>query len=91
MVLIRVLLEVYNVVIGIYKNLVMVFGEVVFVVGIVFYVMNGLCIIVVDFWLKGVKYQCQLFWGVLLVWGIIMVGFVFCYLMFVFVGFGGGY
>ncbi|MGV2902369.1 succinate dehydrogenase, cytochrome b556 subunit, partial [Microbacterium sp. AGC62] len=89
--LIRVSPEAYNAVIGTYKNPIMAFGEVVLVAGIVFHAMNGLRIIAVDFWSKGAKYQRQLFWGVLLVWGIIMAGFVPRHLMLAFAGFGGGH
>jgi len=89
--LIRVSPAAYDAVIGTYKQPIMALGEVVLVAGIVFHAMNGLRIIAVDFWSKGAKYQRQLFWGVLLVWGIIMAGFVPRHLMLAFAGFGGGH
>ena len=67
--LIRVSPEAYNAVIGTYKNEIMALGEVVLVAAIVFHAMNGLRIILIDFWSKGARLQRQLFWGVLAVLG----------------------
>ncbi|MES2866818.1 MULTISPECIES: succinate dehydrogenase, cytochrome b556 subunit [Microbacterium] len=73
--LIRVSPEAYNAVIGTYKNPVMAIGEVVLVAAIVFHAMNGLRIILIDFWSKGARFQRQLFWGVVAVWVVLMAGF----------------
>jgi len=89
--LIRVSPEAYDAVIGTYKNPIMAFGEVVLVAGIAFHAMNGLRIILVDFWSKGAKYQRQLFWIVMGVWLVIMAGFVPRHLALAFAGFGGGH
>ena len=85
--LIRVSPEAYDAVIGTYKNPIMAIGEVVLVAGIVYHAMNGLRIILVDFWKKGARFQRQLFWGVLAVWVVLMAGFVPRHLMN---AFGGG-
>ena len=89
--LIRVSPEAYDAVIGTYKNPIMAFGEVVLVAGIVYHAMNGLRIILVDFWSKGAKYQRQLFWVVIGVWVVLMAGFVPRHLALAFAGFGGGH
>ena len=89
--LIRVSPEAYNAVIGTYKNPVMALGEVVLVGAIVFHAMNGLRIILVDFWSKGARYQRQMFWGVIAVWVVLMAGFTGRHLSLAFAGFGGGH
>lgn len=73
--LIRVSPEAYNVVIATYKNPLMGLGEVALVGAVVFHALNGLRIIAVDFWSKGPKYQRGMFWAVVVVWAILMIGF----------------
>ena len=87
--LIRVSPEAYNAVIGTYKNPIMALGEVVLVAGIVFHAINGLRIILVDFWSKGAQYQRQLFWIVIGVWLVTMLAFTPRHLMNVFADLGG--
>ena len=55
--LVRVSPEAYNAVIGTYKTPIVGLGEVGLVAAIVFHALNGLRIILVDFWAKGPKYQ----------------------------------
>lgn len=74
--LIRVSPEAYNAVIGTYKNPLMGLGEVGLVGAIIFHALNGLRIILIDFWGKGVKYQRLMFWIVVGVWAVLMAGFV---------------
>ena len=85
--LIRVSPEAYDAVIGTYKNPIMAIGEVVLVMAIVFHAINGLRIILIDFWKKGAQYQRYLFWGVIAVWVILMAGFIPRHLIN---AFGGG-
>jgi succinate dehydrogenase / fumarate reductase cytochrome b subunit len=84
--LIRVSPEAYDAVLGTYKNPIMGLGEVVLVGAIAYHAFNGLRIIVVDFWSKGARYHRQLFWGVLGLWVITMLGFAPRHLMNVFGG-----
>ncbi|AAT88445.1 succinate dehydrogenase [Leifsonia xyli subsp. xyli] len=74
--LIRVSPEAYNAVIGTYKNPIMGLGEIALVAAIVFHALNGLRIILIDFWSKGVTYQKAMFWTVIALWVILMAGFV---------------
>ncbi|MDY0830306.1 succinate dehydrogenase, cytochrome b556 subunit [Microbacterium sp. BG28] len=89
--LIRVSPEAYDAVIGTYKNPVMGIGEVVLVAAIAYHAYNGLRIIVVDFWSKGARYQRQLWWIVLGLWAVTMLGFAPRHLMNVFAATGGGH
>ncbi len=86
--LIRVSPEAYDIVLSAYKNPLMGIGEVVLVAGIVFHAMNGLRIILVDFWSKGARYHRQLFWGVIGIWAVLMAGFIPRHLINVFSGGG---
>ncbi|MFT4307081.1 MAG: succinate dehydrogenase, cytochrome b556 subunit [Microbacterium sp.] len=74
--LIRVSPEAYDAVIGTYKNPVMGIGEIALVGAIAYHAFNGLRIILVDFWSKGARYQRQLWWIVLGLWLVTMLGFV---------------
>ena len=82
--LIRVSPEAYNAVIGTYKNPIMGFGEMALVAAIIFHAFNGIRIILIDFWSKGVKYQKVMFWIVIGLWVVLMAGFVPVQLMHIF-------
>ena len=66
----------YNAVIGTYKNPIMGLGETALVMAIAFHALNGLRIILIDFWSKGAKYQRAMIWIVIVLWVILMAGFV---------------
>ena len=74
--LVRLSPEAYNAVVSTYNNPIMGLGELVLVGAIIFHALNGLRIILVDFWSKGVKYQRYMFWAVIGVWVVLMAGFV---------------
>lgn len=82
--LIRVSPEAYNAVIGTYKTPVMGLGEVALVGAIAFHALNGLRVILVDYWSKGTKYQRVMFWIVIALWVVVMLGFTPRHLMNVF-------
>ena len=82
--LIRVSPEAYNAVMGTYKNPIMGLGETALVGAIAFHALNGLRIILVDYWSKGTKYQRALFWIVIALWVVVMLGFAPRHLMNVF-------
>lgn len=73
--LVRVSPEAYNAVIGTYQTPLIGLGEVGLVGAVVFHALNGLRIILIDFWSKGTKYQRAMFITVLVVWFIIMIAF----------------
>lgn len=74
--LIRVSPEAYNAVIGTYKNPIMGLGECALVAAVVFHGFNGIRIMLIDFWSKGAKYQRVMFWIVIVLWVVLMAGFV---------------
>jgi succinate dehydrogenase / fumarate reductase cytochrome b subunit len=82
--LIRVSPEAYNAVISTYQTPIMGLGEVGLVGAIAFHALNGLRIILVDYWSKGTKYQRAMFWIVIALWIIVMLGFTPRHLMNVF-------
>ena len=84
--LVRVSPEAYNAVIGAYKTPIMGLGEVALVGAIGFHALNGLRIILIDFWGVGTRHQKAMFYAVLVVWLVLMIGFTPRHLMNVFGG-----
>lgn len=84
--LVRVSPEAYNAVINQYKTPIMGLGELGLVVAIGFHALNGLRIILIDFWSVGPKYHKLMFVVVILLWVVLLVGFTPRHLMNVFGG-----
>nr|WP_235861617.1 succinate dehydrogenase, cytochrome b556 subunit [Tersicoccus phoenicis] len=84
--LVRVSPDAYNAVIAQYKNPVMALGEAGLVGAIVFHALNGLRIILIDFWKQGTKYQRQMLWSVVVGWFVIMIPFLVRHLSLAFGG-----
>ena len=82
--LVRISPEAYDAVIGTYKNPVMGLGETGLVAAILFHALNGLRIILIDFWSAGTKHQRVIFWVVIGLWAVLMLGFAPRHLMNVF-------
>ena len=82
--LVRVSPESYNAVIGTYKNPVMGLGEAGLVAAIVYHALNGVRIMLIDFWSQGVKHQKTMFWIVLGLFVVLMAGFLPVHLSHVF-------
>jgi succinate dehydrogenase / fumarate reductase cytochrome b subunit len=73
--MVRVAPGAYNAVIDTYKNPIMGLGETALVAAIVFHAFNGIRIILIDLWSKGAKYQRVMFWIVIGLWVVTMLGF----------------
>ena len=82
--LVRVSPEAYNAVINSYKTPIMGLAELGLVGAIGFHALNGLRIILIDFWSVGPKYHKLMFVIVLLILAVLMVGFAPRHLMNVF-------
>ncbi len=85
--LVRVSPEAYNAVINTYKTPIMGLGEIALVAAIGLHALNGLRIILIDFWSVGTKHQKLMFYVVIGLWIVLLVGFVPRHLINIF---GGG-
>lgn len=71
--LVRVSPEAYNQVVETYKTPIIGLMELGLVAAVLFHALNGLRVILVDFWWQGPRYQRQMLWGVAAIWLIVMV------------------
>ena len=86
--MVRVSPEAYNTAVETYKNPVVGLMEVGLVAAVLFHALNGIRVILVDFWANGPRFQKQMTYGVLGLWFVLMVPFVIRHLSNVF---GGGH
>lgn len=84
--LLRLSPEAYNAVIGAYKTPIMGIGELGLVAAIGYHALNGVRVILVDFWSVGTKHQKLMFWLVIILWFVLLLGFAPRHLMNVFGG-----
>jgi succinate dehydrogenase / fumarate reductase cytochrome b subunit len=82
--LVRLSPEAYNAVVATYKTPLVGLGELGLVAAILYHAFNGLRVILIDFWRKGVKYQNVMFWVVIALTVIVLAGFAPRHLMHVF-------
>jgi succinate dehydrogenase / fumarate reductase, cytochrome b subunit len=82
--LVRVSPEAYNVVIATYKTPIIGLAELGLVAAILFHALNGVRVILIDFWSKGAKYQNVMFWVVVAIALIVFIAFTPRHLMNVF-------
>ncbi|ARJ06044.1 succinate dehydrogenase, cytochrome b556 subunit [Cnuibacter physcomitrellae] len=73
--MVRIAPGAYDAVISTYKNPIMGLGETALVAAIVFHAFNGIRIILIDLWSKGAKHQRLMFWIVIGLWAVTMLGF----------------
>jgi succinate dehydrogenase / fumarate reductase, cytochrome b subunit len=62
--LVRVSPEAYNAVIETYKTPIIGLMEVGLVAAVLYHALNGIRVVLIDFWAKGVRYQRQMLWVV---------------------------
>ncbi|MEN9955265.1 MAG: hypothetical protein RLY34_72 [Actinomycetota bacterium] len=82
--LVRLSPEAYNAVINTYKTPLIGVAELGLVAAILYHALNGLRIIAIDFWRKGVKYQNVMFWVVVAIAFAVFIAFAPRHLMHVF-------
>lgn len=82
--LVRVSPEAYNVVIATYKTPIIGLLELGLVAAILFHALNGVRVILIDFWSKGAKYQNVMFWVVVGIAFVLFAAFAPRHLMNVF-------
>jgi len=71
--LVRVSPQAYNEVIDTYKTPIIGLMEVGLVAAVLYHALNGIRIILVDFWSEGPRHQKKLLVGVVVVWLLVMV------------------
>ncbi|MEU2032201.1 succinate dehydrogenase, cytochrome b556 subunit [Nocardia amamiensis] len=71
--LVRVSPQTYNEAIEIYKTPIVALMEMGLVAVVLFHALNGVRVILVDFWSKGPKYQRLMLWIVLAAWFLLAV------------------
>ena len=84
--MVRVSPEVYNTAVETYKNPIVGVMEIGLVAAVLFHALNGIRIVLVDFWENGPRYQRQLTYGVAGVFVVLFVPFVIRHLTHVFGG-----
>jgi succinate dehydrogenase / fumarate reductase cytochrome b subunit len=84
--MVRVSPEMYNTAVETYKNPIVGLMEIGLVAAVLFHGLNGVRIILVDFWEKGPRYQREMTYAVLGVFLVLFVPFVIRHLMNVFGG-----
>jgi succinate dehydrogenase / fumarate reductase cytochrome b subunit len=71
--LVRVSPQAYNEVIETYKTPIVGLMEIGLVVAVLYHALNGIRVILIDFWQKGPRYQRQMLWAVV---GIFLAVFI---------------
>lgn len=71
--LVRVSPEAYDLVIASYKTPIVNLLEVGLVGAVLYHALNGLRVVLIDFWSKGPRYQRQMTWAIATVWILLMV------------------
>ncbi len=84
--MVRVSPSAYNNAVDTYKNPVVGLLEVGLVAAVAFHALNGIRVLLVDFWSKGPRLQRQMSYGVVALWVVLMVPFAVRHLMNVFGG-----
>jgi succinate dehydrogenase / fumarate reductase cytochrome b subunit len=71
--LVRVSPNAYDEIIETYKTPIVNLIEVGLVGAVLYHALNGIRVMLVDFWEKGARYQKQMLWAILGVWVLVMI------------------
>jgi len=71
--LVRVSPNAYDKVIELYKNPVVNLMELGLVGAVLYHALNGLRVMLVDFWAKGPRFQRVMLWAIIAVWVVVMI------------------
>jgi succinate dehydrogenase / fumarate reductase cytochrome b subunit len=71
--LVRVSPEAYNEVISTYKTPIIGLMEMGLVAAVLYHALNGVRVILIDFWQQGPKYQRVMLWAILAIWIAVLV------------------
>ena len=84
--MVRVSPHAYNSAVETYKNPVVGVLEAGLVAAVLFHALNGIRVLLVDFWERGPRLQKQMTYGVVVVWVVLFVPFAWRHLSIVFGG-----
>ena len=82
--LVRVSPDSYDRVIDTYKNPLVNLMEVGLVGAVLYHALNGVRVMLIDFWEKGARYQSQMLYAIIAVWVVLMVPGAFFMLLHTF-------
>ena len=71
--LVRVSPQTYDTVIETYKTPIVNLMEVGLVGAVLYHALNGVRVMLIDFWSKGPKYQKPMLWTIVVVWFVVMI------------------
>lgn len=71
--LVRVSPQTYDEVIGTYKTPIVGLMELGLVAAVLYHALNGIRVILIDFWAQGTRYQRLMVWAIGIVWLLVMV------------------
>ena len=71
--LVRVSPQAYNEVVSTYKTPIVGLMELGLVAAVLYHALNGIRVILIDFWSQGPRYQRAMLWAVGIVWFVVMV------------------
>ncbi|ASO22676.1 succinate dehydrogenase / fumarate reductase cytochrome b subunit [Actinoalloteichus hoggarensis] len=71
--LVRVSPHAYDEVIATYKSPIMILFELGLVGAVLYHALNGVRVMLVDFWAKGIKYQRPMLWTIVGIWLLVMI------------------
>nr|WP_082969449.1 succinate dehydrogenase, cytochrome b556 subunit [Mycobacterium kyorinense] len=71
--LVRVAPQTYNEVIETYKTPIVGLMELGLVAAVLYHALNGIRVILIDFWWQGARYQRLMLWAIGIVWLLVMV------------------
>jgi succinate dehydrogenase / fumarate reductase cytochrome b subunit len=71
--LVRVSPQAYNEVVETYKTPIIGLMEAGLVAAVLFHALNGIRVILIDFWAQGPRYQRQMLWAIYAVWLLVLV------------------
>jgi succinate dehydrogenase / fumarate reductase cytochrome b subunit len=71
--LVRVSPQTYNEVIETYKTPIVGLMELGLVAAVLYHALNGIRVILIDFWARGTRYQRLMLWAIGIVWLLVMV------------------
>jgi succinate dehydrogenase / fumarate reductase cytochrome b subunit len=71
--LVRVSPQAYNEVVATYKTPIVGLMEVGLVAAVLYHALNGIRVILIDFWSQGTRYQRRMLWAVAIIWLVVMI------------------